>query len=88
MIVTSLIVQQSYTNKALDIFTSGLVIPVNYIVFNISTITGYIILFQVCRPPLSHRHHGSPLALFPLILPFKRPPLSLTRHPYRPPPAC
>jgi len=49
VIAASLLIQQNYTNKALDIFKGGLVIPINYIVFNVTTIAGYLILFQVSQ---------------------------------------
>mmetsp|Transcript_41160 Transcript_41160/g.74027 ORF Transcript_41160/g.74027 Transcript_41160/m.74027 type:complete len:373 (-) Transcript_41160:550-1668(-) len=57
-------VQRSYNHRAMGMFKTGLVTPVNFAVFNIVSVCGYLVLFQV---PLNVVEIGTEVCSFVTI---------------------
>jgi hypothetical protein len=48
IVVTCLLTQMNYLNKALDLFNTAIVSPIYYVMFTLLTIVASVIMFQVC----------------------------------------
>jgi hypothetical protein len=47
IVVTCLLTQMNYLNKALDLFNTAIVSPIYYVMFTLLTIVASVIMFQV-----------------------------------------
>lgn len=51
IVVTCVVTQMNYLNKALDLFNTAIVSPIYYVMFTTLTILASSIMFQVKPPP-------------------------------------
>jgi hypothetical protein len=47
IVVTCLLTQMNYLNKALDLFNTAIVSPIYYVMFTLLTIVASVLMFQV-----------------------------------------
>lgn len=48
VVITCVLTQMNYLNKALDLYNTAVVSPVYYVMFTVLTIIASVLLFQVC----------------------------------------
>lgn len=49
IVVSCLLTQMNYLNKALDLFNTAIVSPIYYVMFTLLTMIASVIMFQVSR---------------------------------------
>jgi hypothetical protein len=77
IVVTCLLTQMNYLNKALDLFNTAIVSPIYYVMFTLLTIVASVIMFQVGAAQCAHRYsyqavvHAGPVTIVASVIMFQ-----------------